>query len=224
VGQIADRDRRDWFKIGGPKRFDLIQPADRDIGDLAAWCLHEVDVVGDRPGVDDPQHLKWRLGREHHRFADVFQGEPHLLAVRGGGDVGAERRNLFHASDDLVRFGADNDSFRREAAADISVFAVGREDRHARPVRNRDARFFAVCCAVEDGDIVLAAHRHPHLAAVLGKERFVRRASDISCVLDLVGGRIDEGDGIGGDRDDHECLAIRRETKPVDEHLALVER
>ena len=38
--------------------------------------------------------------------------------------------------------------------------------------------------SVEDGDVVLAAHRHPHLAAVLGEEGLVRRAADVGRVLD----------------------------------------
>ena len=119
---------------------------------------------------------------------------------------------------------ADDDGFRREARADVAVAAIGREDRHARPVRNRDARLLGIGRAVEHRDVILAADRDPDLAAVLGEKRLVRRASDIGRVLDPVGGGIDEGHRIRGDRDDRERLAVGREAEPMDEDLALVER
>jgi hypothetical protein len=38
VRQITDRNGRELLEIGGPNRLDLVQSADRDIGDLAGRC------------------------------------------------------------------------------------------------------------------------------------------------------------------------------------------
>jgi hypothetical protein len=61
--------------------------------------------------------------------------------------------------------------------------------------------FSSKVLAVEHVDVVLAAHRHPDLLAVGREEGLVRRAADIGDVLDRVGRGVDEGDGVGADRD-----------------------
>src|SRR5262249_35216141 len=101
-------------------------------------------------------------------------GQPDLFAVGSGGDIGTERRYLRHAPDDLVSCRADSDGFRGETRADVAVAAIRREDRHARPVRDLDARFLIVSGAVEYGDVVLAADSYPDFAAIRAEKRLMR--------------------------------------------------
>ncbi len=80
----------------------LVQAADRDIGEAAMRVAREIDVVGDRPGVERLEQVERRLRVEHLRLADILQREPHLFAVGRRGDVRAERAGLLHLRDDLV--------------------------------------------------------------------------------------------------------------------------
>src|ERR1700688_2770122 len=102
VRQFADRYRGDLREIVGAKYLDLVQPTDRDIGEGALGVVDDVDVVGDRPGIDRFQHREWRLRVKHHGPADVFQREPDLLAVWRGGDVRTERAVLLDVADNLM--------------------------------------------------------------------------------------------------------------------------
>ena len=95
------------------------------------------------------------------------------------------------ADDPVIGDGYDV-GLRRERRADVTVFAVGRENRHARPVGNDDPRLFLVGRAVEHRDVVLAAHGAQTSLPSVGKERLVRRAPDIGDVLYIIGRGIDE--------------------------------
>ena len=165
-----------------------------------------------------------RLGVEHLRLADVLEREPHLLAVRRRRDVRAERAFLLHLRDDLVIGDGDDVGLRIERRADVAVFAVGREDLHARAVRRGDAGLLRERLRIEHGDIVLAAHGDPDFLAVGREERLVRRAADIGHVLHRIGRGVDEGHRIRADRDHRERPVIRRVAHAVHQHLPLVER
>src|SRR5207248_2796853 len=119
---------------------------------------------------------------------------------------------------------ADDDGLRIERGTDIAVLAVGRENLHARPGRHLDTRLFLKTLAVEHGYIVLATNGDPDLLAVRREERFVRRAADISGVLDLIRRGVDEGHGVAADRNHRDGLMVWREAHAVDENLSLVER
>src|SRR5262249_19613218 len=150
--------------------------------------------------------------------------QPDLIAVRRRSDVGAERAFLFDMPNDLVSAGRDDDSFRAEAGADISIFAVGREDRHSGPIRHRDTGLFFEGLPVEDGDIILAPNADPNLLAVRCKEGFMRRAADIGHVLDSVRCRVDKCHGVGTDGHHCERAMIRRKSHPMNQQLPPVER
>jgi hypothetical protein len=111
-----------------------------------------------------------------------------------------------------------------ERRADVAVSPVGRKDLHARPVRCLDAGRLSKSGAVEYGNVVLAAHRHPDLLAIRREEGFVRRAAHIGRVLHHISGRVDEGHSVGADRDHRKRLPIGREAHAMDQHLPLVER
>src|SRR5260370_12491118 len=106
----------------------------------------------------------------------------------------------------------------------MAVFAVGREDLHARHRRHLDARLLLKALPVEHRDIVLAANGYPDFLAVWREERLVRRAADIGRVLDRIGGGIDEGDRVAADRDHRGGLWIGPKTNAVNQQLALVHR
>src|SRR5712675_3152455 len=105
-----------------------------------------------------------------------------VLPVRCG-DVGTERAGLRNPADDFVIGNRDDYGLWCKGRADIAVFAVGGEDRHARTVGYGNPCLLLVSCAVQYGDVVLTANDHPHFFAVHRKERFVRRAPNISYVL-----------------------------------------
>ena len=155
---------------------------------------------------------------------DIFQSEPHLRTVRGRGNIRAERARLRDSSDDLMVGDGHNYGLWRKRRADIAVFSVRREDRHAWAVRHNNPRLWLVGRAVEYSNIVFATHRHPDLSAVWCKERFVRRAPDIGYVLYGGGRSIDESDGIRADRDDVDGAAIWRKAQPMHKQLALIKR
>jgi hypothetical protein len=121
------------------------------------------------------QHIKWRLPVEDLDLADILQGKPDLRTIRRSGDIRAERARLRDLADDIVVGDGDDVGLRRKRRADITVFPVRRENRHAGAVRNNDPRFFLVGRAVEHGYIVLAPRRDPDSLAIIGKERLVRR-------------------------------------------------
>src|SRR5262249_38203308 len=112
----------------------------RHIGEHAVGIAHDVDVVGDRTGVESLQKSKWRLPIKDLGLPDIFQGEPDLSTVRRGGNIGTEWARLLDFADDLMVGDGDDGGVWRERRADIAVFAVWREDRHARAVRNDDPR------------------------------------------------------------------------------------
>jgi hypothetical protein len=100
--QIADRDHRDLVEVVGAEDLHLVQSADRDVGEGAVGIVGEVDVVGDRTGVERLEELERRPGGEHLGLPYVLQREPDLAAVRRRGDVGAERAFLLHTPDGLM--------------------------------------------------------------------------------------------------------------------------
>src|SRR6476661_3800625 len=106
--------------------------------------MGNVDMVGDRTGVQRLQDGKWRLSIEDHRSADVLERQPNLLSVRCGGDVRAKRTVLFDTPDDLVIGNRDDDGLWVERRTDVTIFAVRREDLHARTGRHFDPRFLLV--------------------------------------------------------------------------------
>ena len=222
--QIPDRYGGDLVESVGPEYLDLVQAADRDIREGAVRIVGEIHVVRDRPGVDGLEKLERRLRIEDLRLADILEGEPHLPPVRRRRDVRAERARLLHPPDDLVIGNADDVGFRDEGRADVAVPPVGREDLHAGTIRQRDPRLLLICIAVEHRDIVLTTHRDPYFPSVRREEGLVRRAAHIGGVLDRIGRRIDESDGVRADRHDRKGPPVGRETHAVHQHLPFVER
>src|SRR5262245_66569556 len=99
-------------------------------------------MIGDRTGVDHFDNVEWRTCVELHRLTDILKRQPDLIAVRCRSEVGAERAFLLDMPDDFVRGSGNDDGFRAEAGADISIFAIGREDRNAGTNRSRDTSLF----------------------------------------------------------------------------------
>ena len=54
VGQRANRDGRHLREIVGAEHLHLVQAADRHVGEAAVRVVDDVDVVGDRAGVERP--------------------------------------------------------------------------------------------------------------------------------------------------------------------------
>ena len=52
-------------------------------GERPVGVMREVDMVGDRTGVERLQEIEGRLRIEDLGLANVLQGEPDLIAVRG---------------------------------------------------------------------------------------------------------------------------------------------
>ena len=130
-------------------------------------------MIGDWTSVEGLQEGERRLRVEDLCFAGVFQGKPDLLAVRRCGDVGTERARFHNPADNFVISNSDDFGLWCKGGADIAVFAVGGEDRHARTVGNGNPCLLRVSCAVQYGDVVLAADGDPNLPAIPRKERFV---------------------------------------------------
>ncbi len=224
VRQLAHWNGRDLLKIVGAKNFNLVEPADRDIGEHAVGIAHDINVVGDRTGVEGLQERKRWLPIEYLGLAGVLQGKPDLLAVRRCGDVRTEWARLRNLADNLVIGDGYNFGLRRKRGADIAVFTVGRENRHTRTVGNGDARLFLISRAVEYGDVVLAADDNPHFFAIHRKERFVWGAPNISNVLHAIGRGIDEDHRIRTNCDNRDSAMIRRKPHAMHQQLTLVER
>src|SRR6266700_904322 len=199
MGQGTRSDRGDLFEGISLEYLHHVQSADRYVSELTTRVSNNVDVIGDGAGVDHFDNVEWRTCIEHHRLAYILERQPDLIAVGCRSDVGAERAFLLDMPDDLVPGSGNHDGFWTEAGADISIFAVGREDRHAGPIRHRDTGLFLIARAVEDGDIVLAAYAEPNLLAVRRKEGLMRRTADIGYVFDRVRCRIDKCHGVGAD-------------------------
>src|SRR5260370_4348073 len=179
-------------------------------------------VIG--TGVEGLQEREWRLPIEHLGLAAVFEGKSELVGVRGWGDVGTERASLRNPADDFVIGNGDDFGLWCKGGADIAVFAVGGEDRHARTVGNGNPCLLLVSCAVQYGDVVLAADGDPNLTAIHRIERLVRGAPDISYVLYTIGRGIDEVHRIRADGDNGNGAVIGRKPHPVHQQLALIER
>src|SRR5262249_51081996 len=111
-----------------------------------------------------------------------------------------------------------------EARAYIAVGAVGREDRHPRPIADNDALCFGVAAPVKHGDIVFASDCDPYLLAVRREERLVRRATYIGDMLHGVGGGVDKADRIRSDRYRSERAMIGREPQSMHQNLTAIER
>jgi hypothetical protein len=73
-------------------------------------------------------------------------------------------------------------------------------------------------------DVVFAAHRDPHFAAVGSKERLVRRAAHVNNFLHFVGRGLNERDGIRRDGNHSQCVAVRRIAQAMHQQLAAIER
>src|SRR5207245_9276503 len=132
-------------------------------------------VVGDRAGVEGFQKPKRRLSIEHLGLAGIFQSKPDLLAVRSRRDVRTERTGLRNLADNLVIGDSYYFGLRCKRGADVAVFAVGREDRHARTVRYSDPLLFLVSRSFQYRAGVLGADVHPTLHARSRIEALVRR-------------------------------------------------
>ena len=184
------------------EHFDLVEPADTDVGKRAVGIVNDVDVVGNRSGVERLQDGERRTGIKHLRLARILQGEPDLLAIRRRRNIGAERACLRDMPDDLVIGDADDHGLRRVGGADIAVCPIRGKDRHARPVGHDDTGFLRIGDWVDDGDVVLASHGHPDLLAIGREERLMGRTSDIGDVFHRIGCRVDEGHRIRSDGDD----------------------
>src|SRR5262245_40032511 len=115
--QGAGLDRRDLLEIFSAKYFYEIKTANRDISELVTCVAHKIDVVRDRTGIQDFQHLKWRPGIEGHDLADVLQRQPDLCPIRRSRDIGTERAFLLHPADGLLAVRSYNHCFGCEAGA-----------------------------------------------------------------------------------------------------------
>src|SRR5262245_6242288 len=217
-------DRGDQFEGLSLEYLHHIQSADRHVSELTHDVSNDVDVIGDGAGVDHFDNVEWRTCAERHRLAHILKRQPDLIAIGRRGDVGAERAFLLDMPDGLMPGSRDDDGFWAEAGANISIFAVGREDRHSGPTRHRDTGLFLEGLAIKDGNIVLATNGDPNLFPVWRKEGFMRRATDIGHVLNSVRCRIDERDGVGADGHHCERAMIRRKSHPVHQQLPPVER
>src|SRR6476646_192713 len=172
--QGASRDRCHLLERVGLKHFYRIQSANRHVSKLTIRIAREVDVIGDGSRFDHFDDVERWPCIKHHDIADVLERQPDLPTVWGRCDVRAERTFLFHLPDDLMLGGSNDDGFRAETGANISIFSVRRKNRHTWAVWHRDAGLFPESLAIEDRDIVLAANADPDLFAVGRKERFVR--------------------------------------------------
>src|SRR5215510_13123089 len=168
------RDHRHLLECVRLEHFHSIQSANCDVSKLTVRVTSKVDVIGDRSRVEHFDDVERWPCVKHHGLADVLECEPDMLTIRCRCDVGAERAYLFHLPDDLMLGGGNNDGFRTEARANISIFSVRRKYRHTRAVWHGDAGPFLESLAIENCDIVLAADADPNLFAVGRKERFVR--------------------------------------------------
>src|SRR2546430_12927848 len=215
MGQGTRSDRGDLFEGISLEYLHHVQSADRYVSELTTRVSNNVDVIGDGAGVDHFDNVEWRTRIEHHRLAYILERQPDLIAVRCRSDVGTERAFLPDMPDDLVPGSGNDNGFWAEAGADISIFAVGRENRHTRPIRHRDAGLFLKGLPVEDSDIILATYGDPNFFAVLRKEGFMRRAADIRYMLNSVRCRVDKRHGVRADRHHCERAMIRGKSHPV---------
>src|SRR5258707_3871346 len=216
-------DRGDLVECISLEYLHHIQSANRHVSELTTGVSNDVDVIGDGAGVDHLDHVEWRPCIERYRLAYILERQPHLIAVRCRSDIGAERAFLLDTPDDVVRASGNDDGFWAEAGADISIFAVGREDRHAGTIRHRDTGLLLKALAVEDGYIVLAAYGDPNFFAIRRKEGLMRRAADIGNVLNSVCCGIDKCHGVGADRHRCERTMIGRKSHPVHQQLPSIE-
>ena len=102
VRQCAHRNGCDLREVVGAEDFHLVQAANRHVSEVAVRVVDDVDVVGDRAGVEDLQRVEWRVGVEDLRLAGVLQGEPDLLAVRRRRDIRAEGACLLAPSPTIL--------------------------------------------------------------------------------------------------------------------------
>src|SRR5580692_5240762 len=112
--QPANRNSRDLLKVIGAKHFDLVEPADRDIGEHAVRIAHDIDVIGDRTGVERFQKSEGRPRIEDLSLADIFESKPDLRTIRCRGNVRAEWAGLHHLADDHVVGDSYDVGLRRE--------------------------------------------------------------------------------------------------------------
>ena len=101
--------------IGSSEDFNLVEPADSDVGELAVGVAREINVVCDRTCVQHGDAGKRWLCIEHLCLSYVLERKPHLFAVWGSGDVRTEGRGLLHPANYLVGLGIDHHRFRCEA-------------------------------------------------------------------------------------------------------------
>ena len=190
----ADRDCGDLLEIACVEDLHHVLGADGDVGVLPHGCSNEIYVVSDCASSDRLQDTKrWTRLKRHH-LAAVLERQPDLRSVGRRGNVGAEWALLLDTTDDRPAADCNDDSFGREAGADIAILPVRRKDCHARAVGHFDPVDLGIAARVEHCDIVFAADGDPDFASVGREERFMRRAPHISRVLDQICRRIDEGD------------------------------
>ena len=88
--------------------------------------------------------------------------------------MSGQKTVLLYSTDDLLGGRRYDNRLRAKTGADVAIYAVGRKDRHARPIRYFDTRLFAIGLAVEYCDIILSAHADPNLLAVRREKCLVR--------------------------------------------------
>ena len=71
--QLAHGYRSHLREIVGAEDLDLVPAADGDIGKHPIGIAHDVDVIGERAGVQGLEQREGRLGIEHLGFPDVFK-------------------------------------------------------------------------------------------------------------------------------------------------------
>ena len=145
----AGRDGRDALEGIGPEYLNLIQPADGHVGELTLASQREIHMIGDGPCIDLVQHIEGRTRVEDDHLADILQREPNLVSAWCGGDIGAERGGLRHATGDAPGAHLEDQRLGSEARAHVAITAVGRKDDHAGTIGHRNARNLTIALCVE---------------------------------------------------------------------------
>nr|GEU29189.1 hypothetical protein [Tanacetum cinerariifolium] len=179
--QGAGRYRRHelWLITGGIDLDDIFS-ANCHVGSYSGSIFRERQVVGNKTGVDDAFYCQ-RRHVDAGDLANVLVCHPDFFEIR---------RELI------------------KARYHERQFAVGMEHHHARTTCCLDTAFFLEGDRIDDRDVIFAAYYDPDFATVCREKSFVGRAPDIGHTLDFVGGRVDEGHGIGTIRYCNQACAV----------------
>ena len=123
--QCASLDCCDLLEIQGAEDFHHVKPAHCYISELTTRSAYEIDVIRYRAGFKHLDHFERRQGIKDHYLAHVFERKPNLFPIRCSSNVGAKWTFLLHPADNLFGGRSYNDCLRREAGANVCIFASG---------------------------------------------------------------------------------------------------